>query len=704
MADQVQYTLERMIPVLEDLIIAGIFTRAEVKSIIEKRRDFEYLINRPGKERQDFIKYIQYEIKLDQLIKQRMNRLGIKHSPSQFQGIKRIHTLFRSAVGRFKSDTSLWLQFMDFQIRCGSHTSVARTFAEALALHPTHIGLWLLAAGWEYTQNYNMNQARALLQRAIRLNSESADLYYEYCRLELMYLEKVKARIEFAKKNGVEDVAGEEKKEKEEKEEKDSDDSDNSDDSGEGSEEGIDLDALPDAEEKKGATPGYTQSSDIFLSGEVPRIVYASAVKALPSDLSVYQTFISIFRKFPGTEASVDRVYSDIHEKFGSDSTAFIFLCQRPIHEFYENKMREFLDDKEDDEESHDDSSSAEEARELEWVDVDVAFDGEYVEALDKTLENFGKDQELLKTNSVAMFGYLHFLLDQYKKFSVKPNENILVMEKLQQKVNEVYEWKKASKECSPSSILSIALFFLSTSKISLAFEVLEHGTTQNPTQPLLWAERLKLLWLFRNEPSSPEIDLPSLLSLYETALVAIEKSADPKSPEAKITKQKHILRIYSQILTILVTEGEDYSRFKKWYRRACNLTVAQEVLVEFKQDMLELVLKNLNIQDASDFCTYSISFPPLTAKYLSKVIAFEKNNTSNSVSVDPFRLTQLYNMAIEKFGTNDHQIWLDYIMWEQSQKNFKEANSLYWRAIKALATPETFIQKHHQLVNAQEQ
>jgi hypothetical protein len=42
----------------------------------------------------------------------------------------------------------------------------------------------------------------------------------------------------------------------------------------------------------------------------------------------------------------------------------------------------------------------------------------------------------------------------------------------------------------------------------------------------------------------------------------------------------------------------------------------------------------------------------------------------------------------------------VEYIAWEQSQKHFKEANGLYWRAIKALDAPEEFMQTHHRLVN----
>lgn len=81
-----------------------------MKSIIEKRRDFEYLTTRMGREKKDYLAYIQYEIKLDQLTQQRVRRLGIRRFPSRAAGLKRIHGLFKAALGRYRSDTSLWLQ------------------------------------------------------------------------------------------------------------------------------------------------------------------------------------------------------------------------------------------------------------------------------------------------------------------------------------------------------------------------------------------------------------------------------------------------------------------------------------------------------------------------------------------------------------------------------------------------------------------
>lgn len=88
------------------------------------------------------------------------------------------------------------------------------------------------------------------MQRAIRLNTESPQLYFEYCRLELLYLQKLRARIELTKKldTGSNKGIGGKDESKNEAEE------------GNGEvEEGINLDSLPD---KK----GYLISLMLFSS------------------------------------------------------------------------------------------------------------------------------------------------------------------------------------------------------------------------------------------------------------------------------------------------------------------------------------------------------------------------------------------------------------------------------------------------------
>jgi hypothetical protein len=57
-------------------IIDNILTQDEVREIIKKRKNFEYGVARAGKEKVDFLRYIEYELNLDLLRRKRVERLS----------------------------------------------------------------------------------------------------------------------------------------------------------------------------------------------------------------------------------------------------------------------------------------------------------------------------------------------------------------------------------------------------------------------------------------------------------------------------------------------------------------------------------------------------------------------------------------------------------------------------------------------------
>ena len=56
MADTVRYHMEAMVPELEDLQRKGYFTRAELKAIVKRREEFEYLLKRKAALKQDYLR------------------------------------------------------------------------------------------------------------------------------------------------------------------------------------------------------------------------------------------------------------------------------------------------------------------------------------------------------------------------------------------------------------------------------------------------------------------------------------------------------------------------------------------------------------------------------------------------------------------------------------------------------------------------
>lgn len=124
MADVVQYRLERMVQELDDLERRGLFSRAEISEIVKQRRKFEYRLKRPSPLKQDYLAYIDYETRLDELrllrrkaAAREMRRKGnrkLKKSVSDFAGVARIVEIYRLATNRFKGDVELWLRYLEY--------------------------------------------------------------------------------------------------------------------------------------------------------------------------------------------------------------------------------------------------------------------------------------------------------------------------------------------------------------------------------------------------------------------------------------------------------------------------------------------------------------------------------------------------------------------------------------------------------------
>ncbi|KAH9187192.1 hypothetical protein AeNC1_010835, partial [Aphanomyces euteiches] len=197
MADAVQYIMEKMIPELEDLQTLNIFDKDEIRQIVQKRRDFEYTMKRTPLRKVDCLRYIEYEINLDALRRQRKKRMGLqKKSLSDFAGMQRVHNIFDRALMKHRGDVDLWLQHIAFCKNTGSTKIMSKLFTKALQLHPRNEAIWIEAASWEFASNLNVDSARVLMQRSIRINPHSKMLWHEYFRLELLYVQKLRARRE----------------------------------------------------------------------------------------------------------------------------------------------------------------------------------------------------------------------------------------------------------------------------------------------------------------------------------------------------------------------------------------------------------------------------------------------------------------------------------------------------------------------------
>ncbi|KAJ2720967.1 U3 snoRNP protein [Coemansia sp. Benny D115] len=357
MAENVQYHLERMVGELEDLERRELFTKAELKSIVKKRTKFEYSLKRRRVPREAFLRYIEYEMNVDALRlkrKQRFHQQAYKGSYSDYSIGQRIISIYERAVLRHSDDIPLWMQFIAYiksqkethaadEETQGHARLLASLYARAITAHPHEPELWIMAAAHELDVNSSGTAARVLLQRALRLNSTSKRLWIEYFRLELVLIERIKARRRILGIDADPAVAAT--------------DADSQSDAEEESKDMIMLPTLDDENENDndGATQTmeerleksllakhaaktttkldeakYKQMSTLenpYLQGAVARIVFEQAILAIPKDLAFREEFAAVYAQFSGTDDGRQRVFESIATDFAQDADARAYLC-----------------------------------------------------------------------------------------------------------------------------------------------------------------------------------------------------------------------------------------------------------------------------------------------------------------------------------------------------------------------------------------
>ncbi|KAH8119014.1 U3 small nucleolar RNA-associated protein 6-domain-containing protein [Phellopilus nigrolimitatus] len=194
--ERVQFQQEQMLAELKDLVQKGVFSQVEIKQIMKKRTAFETSLIRRIPKKGDFLRYAAYEMSLEALRRKRIERLELPKGPptiSDFALVRRQFQIFERALKKFKDDVGLWVQYIQAAQRAQARALVSRICGRALQLHPNVPSLYVLAAAHEL-KHLSHAAARVLLQRGIRMNNENVDLWREYVKMEMGFVEALRRR------------------------------------------------------------------------------------------------------------------------------------------------------------------------------------------------------------------------------------------------------------------------------------------------------------------------------------------------------------------------------------------------------------------------------------------------------------------------------------------------------------------------------
>ncbi|KAG8846897.1 U3 snoRNP protein [Tulasnella sp. 330] len=200
--DYVQLNQEDMVAELKDLRHKKIFTKEEIKRIVVRRTAFESTLVRRHPKKGDYLRYVEYLMALEALRKKRVNRLKLhaaKESLADYCLVRAQHHTFERATRRFKDDVGLWVQYFNLAKREKSNSLAGSIAARALQLHPTSIPLYIISASHQMSLG-GTEAARTLLQRGIRLNPESIQLWTEYAKMEMEFVQQTKRELRKLKK------------------------------------------------------------------------------------------------------------------------------------------------------------------------------------------------------------------------------------------------------------------------------------------------------------------------------------------------------------------------------------------------------------------------------------------------------------------------------------------------------------------------
>lgn len=285
MAEVVEYRIERTINELEQLERYGLLTKDEIKTIIKKRKTYEYRLQRTKRLKEDYLKYIAYEESLLRLIKIRRNKSGFHHKISQIDYTisANIRALYRKVVFKYQFDIQLWLSFINFCKSIKMFAKVSALYSRMLRIHSNNPSVWIMAAKFEFEENNSPETARSLLQRGIRFNATSRLLWHQYFRMELMFCIKLWKRRDILAAN-------------------------------------------------VSQTDQNTETNDEVFNGRIASIVYQNAVLAI-DDFDFAADFLPICSEFDHilTQTHKQMIYDDIKLRFNDSEQMWDLLAKRIV-------------------------------------------------------------------------------------------------------------------------------------------------------------------------------------------------------------------------------------------------------------------------------------------------------------------------------------------------------------------------------------
>ncbi|CAN1799027.1 U3 small nucleolar RNA-associated protein 6 homolog [Linum perenne] len=638
MADTVQYRLERMVEELDDLERRGLFTRPEIREIVKQRRKFEYRLKRPSPLKQDYLTYIEYETQVDTLRRLRKKSMArdkkenkkMKLSVSDFTGVSRIMEIYRLAVMRYKGDVDLWIRYLEF-CRERKNGRMKKVLAQLIRFHPKVSGVWIYAAAWEFDQNLNVEAARALMQSGLRVCPTSEDLWVEYLRMELTYLNKLKARkVALGEDHGtlVRQDGGDDEKQ--------------------WRDENKDLFMSLDDDEEKNHDESNTDNDDsekkVDLFREqglnILRAVYSGAVEALPSSFSLRLRLLEILEAtdLAHSEDMREQILCDMKRDFSKDPKYWEWLARLEVSDSKSNQG---------------------------------LIDDAMLEQLQKAAKVYEEALEVLP--SPVMFNlYTKFLMD----IVVPKDENTQLSACTQDWISRllaVYEKAELVGSMSEDLACDYVSFYLHLGKFDKARQLAGElccGELSNSAK--LWCLRasMEIRCVTENILSQTKASLDSVFGLMREALSKVPLSESEE--------------LWLMALKFFVLEKDYFDKLVEMSITAVAKSGGSDCGFALSSAVVNFILHKDGIQNARKLYERFLALPRPGLSLYTRCIELEQSLASVGNKECLVIARKLYESALSTYDQN-LSLWRDFYSMEIKLGTPETANAVHWRARKTL-------------------
>jgi U3 small nucleolar RNA-associated protein 6 len=265
---------------------------------------------------------------LDSLRRKRQTRLGV--NSRSHAGQRRIFFLLDRATRRFPGDLGLWMQYIAYARKERSSKVLAKVFASVLKLHPAKPELWIYAARHAVEVNADVTEARGHMQRGLRFCKGSRELWWEYAKLELVFVAKVLARRRMLGIDGAPPPPSEEEQQAEAEAAMDLDD----DEIKLPTVSADELSGKPRKDHLVDAAALEDITTNPALNGAVVGAIFDAAVKEFPGDMAFVRGFWDLVMGFETLHcrgALLERVVVHVLDAAPTDAEMLMLGVQLPV-------------------------------------------------------------------------------------------------------------------------------------------------------------------------------------------------------------------------------------------------------------------------------------------------------------------------------------------------------------------------------------